>query len=82
MIFLKMAMSTSGSKQTQWMHDHDLVRPGIYIPRELWKQFERAIALENFRRAKDGKLSVSRTAVIQAFIEKWSERRLVSDESG
>ena len=75
-------MSTSSSKQTQWMHDHDLVRPGIYLPRELWDKFERAIALENFHRAEDGKAPVSRTAVIQAFIDKWSERRLVPDESG
>ena len=77
-----MAMSTSSSKQTQWMHRHDLIRPGIYIPREVWARFERAVQVENFHRAEDGKPPVSRTTVFEAFIEKWSERRLVSDESG
>ncbi|MFC1542926.1 hypothetical protein ACFL4K_00105 [Candidatus Neomarinimicrobiota bacterium] len=65
--------------QTRWMNKNNLIRPGIYIPRESWEIFERALQLENFHRAKDGKPPVSRTDVIQAFIEKWSEKRLDLD---
>jgi len=71
-------MSTSSSKQTQWMHEHDLVRPGLYLTRDLWDKFERAVTVENYHRTEDDKLPVSRTAVIQAFIDRWSEKRLGS----
>lgn len=66
----------SNSKQTQWMHEHDLVRPGIYLPRELWNQFERAVAVENYHRAKDALPPVSRTIVVAEFVRKWSEKKL------
>lgn len=69
-------MLTSSSKQTQWMHDHDLVRPGIYLPRELWDKFERAVAIENFQRAEDAKPPVSRTIVVAEFVRKWTKKKL------
>ena len=62
--------------QTRWLNKNNLIRPGVYIPRESWEKFERALQVENFRRAEDGKPPVSRTDIIQAFIEKWSEKRL------
>ncbi len=65
-----------GTSQTRWLKKNNLIRPGIYIPRESWQRFEMALQVENFRRAEDGKAPVSRTDIIQAFIEQWSERRL------
>lgn len=64
-----------GSSQTKWLAKNNLVRPGVYIPRESWKRFEMALQVENFHRAEDGKPPVSRTDIIQTFIEKWSEKR-------
>ena len=69
-------MSENVSQQTRYLHKNDLVRPGVYISRESWEKFERALQIENFQRGEDGKPPVSRTDIIQAFIEKWSERRL------
>lgn len=66
----------SGTSQTKWLKKNNLIRPGVYIPRESWQRFEMALQVENFRRAEDGKAPVSRTDIIQAFIEQWSERRL------
>ena len=65
-----------GTTQTKWLKKNNLIRPCIYLPRESWQRFEMALQVENFHRAEDGKPPVSRTDVIQAFIEKWSERRL------
>ena len=62
--------------QTRWLNKNNLIRPGIYIPRESWQRFEMALQVENFHRAEDEKPPISRTDVIQAFIEKWSEKRL------
>ncbi len=62
--------------QTKWLRKNNLIRPGVYIPRESWQRFEMALQVENFRRAEDGKAPVSRTDIIQAFIKKWSEKRL------
>ena len=74
-----MMMSTSSSKQTQWLHRHDLVRPGIYLSRTLWNKFERAVTIDNYHRANNGKRPVSRTDVVTALIEKWSEMRQAPD---
>ncbi len=70
------------SPQTRWLHRNDLIRPGVYITRESWQRFEMALQIENFQWAEDGKPPVSRTDIIQAFVEKWSERRLDADYSG
>jgi len=67
--------------QTRWLNKNNLLRPGIYVTRESWQRFEMALQVENFRRAEDGKPSVSRTDVIQAFVEQWSKRRLDLDYS-
>lgn len=69
-------ISENPSQQTRWLHKNNLIRPGIYIFRESWEKFERALQFENFHRAEDGKPPVGRTDIIQAFVEKWSERRL------
>jgi len=66
------------TSQTKWLKKNNLIRPGIYIPRESWKRFEMALQVENFRRAEDGKPPISRTDIIRAFIEQWSERSLDS----
>ncbi len=65
-----------GTSQTKWLRKNNLIRPGVYIPRESWQRFEMALQVENYRRAEDGKPPISRTDVIQAFIDKWSEKRL------
>ena len=70
------------SQQTRYLHKNDLVRPGVYISRESWERFEMALQIENFRRAEDNKPPVSRTDIIQAFVEKWSEKRLGADYAG
>lgn len=69
-------MSENPSQQTRYLHENELIRSGIYVRRESCEKFERALQMKNCQRAEDGKQSVSRTTVIQAFIEKWSERRL------
>ncbi len=66
----------SGTSQTKWLKKNNLIRPGIYIPRESWQRFEMALQVENFRRAEDGKPPVSRTDILRAFILQWSEKRL------
>jgi len=33
----------TATAQTRWMKKNDLIRPGIYIPRESWEKFERAL---------------------------------------
>lgn len=65
-----------GTSQTKWLNKNNLIRPGIYIPRESWQRFEMALQVENFRRAEDGKPPVSRTDILRAFILQWSEKRL------
>ncbi len=65
-----------GTSQTRWLKKNNLIRPGVYITRESWEKFERALQVENYRRAEDSKPPVSRTDVIQAFILKWSGKRL------
>ena len=67
------------SQKTRHLHEHNKVHPGIYLSRESWQRFEMALQIENFRRAEDNKPPVSRTAVIQAIVVKWSERRLEPD---
>lgn len=65
-----------GTSQTKWLKKNNLIRPGIYIPRESWQRFEMALQVENFRRTEDGKPPVSRTDILRAFILQWSEKRL------
>ncbi len=65
-----------GTTQTKWLKRNNLIQPGIYLTRESWQRFEMALQVENFRRAEDGKVPVSRTDIIQAFIEQWSMKRL------
>ena len=66
------------STQTRWLNKNNLIRPGIYITRESWQRFEMALLVENYHRAEDGKAPITRTALIQAFVDGWSEKRLGS----
>ena len=39
-----------GTSQTKWLKKNNLIRLGIYIPRESWQRFEMAFQVENIRR--------------------------------
>ena len=56
-----------GTIQTKWLNKNNLIRPGVYIPRESWEKFGMALQIENFHRAENGKPPVSRTDIIRAF---------------
>ena len=62
--------------QTPWLTKNNLIRPGVYLPREEWERFEQALAIENYLRAQDGLTPVSRTNIISEFIRKWSAKKL------
>ena len=63
-------------KQSDWLRKNNLIRPGIYVPKEDWERFERAIAIVNYKRAKDDEPPLSRTDVIAGFIRQWSDKKI------
>ncbi len=71
-----MESSPTESTQTRWLTKNNLVRPGIYIPREVWERFEQAVAVKNYERAKEGKRPLSRTSAIAILMEMWSTKML------
>ena len=64
------------SHQTQWMHRNDLLRPGIYLSIQLWKDFNTAVAYENYQRGLAGEKPTSRTGIIVDMIKSFIEGRL------
>ena len=71
-----MEVSPTESTQTRWLNKNNLVRPGIYISREVWERFEQAVVIKNYERAQEGLSPISRTAVVTDFMQKWSAKML------
>ena len=63
-------------KQSDWLRKNNLIRPGIYVPKEDWERFERAVAIVNYERAKDSQSPLSRTDVISGFIRQWADKKI------
>ena len=62
---------------TQYLHDRDLIRPGIAITRKSWEAFQRAVDSVNGQYyASVGRRRVSRNSVVQHLIIEWTVRKL------